>query len=635
MSYSRPMVMVFQEYASTSGTTASAQLPTCIVGPCYHIIDATADETLASAGMYTSGGLTDAFFPNNTAGALIEADSVKIRLKNAYITIAADVAVTAQDANSVTIGTENFPAAAVGDYVYLDSDTEQVYRITSLDSTTGKILMNRSVPTGTTKFTVRRLIAEIILEHDSSYLTVDAPAEKFSLSGVKYTTGGKDYPVFSASVFVGYKSLRKDLSTVTTVQSADEIVGKLGKIVPENPLAFGVSICLANTTTSVMCIGVDSDDLAGYTAAKDKLETMDPVYSIVPLTYDAGILSMFKMHAEEMSTAAKGHWRLALGCSKLQTLSTPAAGKGKVSQDGNKAWIVFTATKGTVSTADGSVTPVAFLSDGVDAGDALIITDGAGQEHTYTVAYVLAEDILTITPSSPFDTLLQTGEFDFKITHNLDKTEQAKAVAAVSKSYGSKRFVHVWPDICVVDNTEVPGYYLACAVAGGIAGLPSQYGFTRLSMAGISGLKHSNDYFSQDQLDTIAGGGTFIFMQEAEGAAPYVRHQLTTDLSTTEFQELSFVKNFDYVSYICRDNMDQFIGKWNVTPATMKAIQTSLTATFETLKLANEPKIGAPILAYTITSVKQLESDRTRVEAYANVTFPYPLNTIGLHLISQ
>ena len=248
-----------------------------------------------------------------------------------------------------------------------------------------------------------------------------------------------------------------------------------------------------------------------------------------------------------------------------------------------------------------------------------------------------AEDILTITPSSPFaDELVADGvEVSFTVTHTMDKSEQASAIAAVSQSYGSSRFVHVWPDICVIDERELPGYYLACAVAGGIAGLPSHYGFTNLSMSGIGGVKHSNDYFSQDQLNTIAGGGTFIFVQETAESAPYVRHQLTTDMSTVEFQELSFVKNYDYVSYICRDVLRPYIGTWNVTSAALSAISTSLSAALESLKLNVQAQIGAPIVDYAIRSIGYLEDNRTRVEAYVDVTFPYPLNTIGLHLVSQ
>lgn len=217
----------------------------------------------------------------------------------------------------------------------------------------------------------------------------------------------------------------------------------------------------------------------------------------------------------------------------------------------------------------------------------------------------------------------------------MDKTVHAQQIAATSTSYGSRRFVHVWPPVCVIDDRELPGYYLCCAAAGAVSGLQPHYGMTRLSLAGIDGVKRSNDYFNKEQLNTIADGGTFIFVQSAPSAVPHIRHQLTTDRSSIEFQELSFVKNFDYVCYILKDALDEYIGRWNITEATLGAIATTISGTLETLRLQTTAKIGSPIIAYDGISVQQLADTRDRVEAYVNVTFPYPLNTIGLHIVSQ
>ncbi|OUO53282.1 hypothetical protein B5F76_05760 [Desulfovibrio sp. An276] len=640
MPYQKPMVQVYQEYAATSGTSVTASLPACIIGPCYHIIDADSDETLAHAGTYTSAGIENAVFPNNQPGALIDGESVKFRLANASVNLMdAPVSITGFfSGNSLLFfGQADFiDTLKVGDYASFDVESTYTYRVTDVDPVAKAVLLNRSIPEDATTIMFSRRVENVYMDAKSAGVTVDANSELYSLAGLKADIDGVERSINDATLYIGYKALRQDLSSVTTIQTVDEIEGKLGKVVPENPLAYGVMVCLSNTTTSVMCIGVDSDDLPGYTAAKDKLETVDPLYSMVPLTTSTEVLTMFKNSAEQMADPEIDMWRIAIGSSVLQTEQTKAEGFGKCSKDSNEMNLLFTATRGLVSTATGAEQPVEFMSSSVDAGDTLNITY-KDKQYTYTVSSVAAEDILTITPSSPFAEELVTDspEVSFTITHTMDKSEQASAVAAVSQSYGSSRFVHVWPDICVIDERELPGYYLACAVAGGIAGLPSHYGFTNLSMSGIGGVKHSNDYFSQDQLNTIAGGGTFIFVQETEESAPYVRHQLTTDMSTVEFQELSFVKNYDYVSYICRDVLRPYIGTWNVTSAALSAISTSLSAALESLKLDVQAQIGAPIVDYAIRSIGYLEDNRTRVEAYVDVTFPYPLNTIGLHLVSQ
>ena len=649
MAYQKPMVQVYQEYAATSGSSATASLPACIIGPCYHIIDADSDETLAHAGTYTLAGISKAVFPNNAAGALIDEDSVVFRLANAYVDIMPDVDLTASSVtvsgNSIS-GISNVKELAIGDYLYFSTNTQYSYRIMDVDAKTSTILVNRVVPTNASKVSFRRVVSDIKFKKGDRGVTIDANSELYYLNNLTTVIGNKNYVINNATLYIGYKALRQDLSSVVTINTVDEIEGKLGKVIPENPLAYGVMVALSNTTTSIFCIGVDSDDLVGYTAVKDKLETVDPLYAMVPLTTSTEVLTMFKNSAEQMSDPEIDMWRIALGCTELQTEETITSGYGQCSADSNGMNLLLTVTRGITSPATGMEEPVELKSSSVDAGYILIFVDDEGNnivkdkngnDVEYIVATVASEDMLTVTPDNPFAASLVNGspELKFIIKHTLDKTDQAKNIAAVSSSFNSSRFIHVWPDVCIIDDRELPGYYLCCAVAGGIAGLPSQYGFTNLSMSGIGGIKHSNDYFSQEQLNTIAGGGTFIFVQATEESAPYVRHQLTTDISTTEFSELSFVKNYDYVSYVCRDVLQPFIGTWNVNSAALSAIGTALSAALETLKLASEAKIGAPVIKYSIESISQLEDNRTRVEAYVNVTFPYPLNVIGLHLVSQ
>lgn len=635
MAYTRPMVMVFQEYADTSTTTPSASLPPCIIGPCYHIVDAVEDEGNSLYGTYTEAGIESGFFPNNAPGALIDAESVTFRLKNARVRLFTDLTPVAEcKDNCLAFDDGAFPeGVGVSDIVRLTDKTNPdspealatEYRVTEVDKATRSLFLNKTLPASLENHGVEilRIVGEIMLKYDSEGVLLDTTSERFTLMGIKYTdTAGGEHIVVSSELYVGYRALRQDLSDVTTLYSVDEIRGHLGKIVPENPLAYGVNIAMSNAAIGIKCIGVDSDDLPGYTAAKDRLETHDPVYALVPLTFDPAVLSMFKLHAEQMSQPERGMWRMALGCTRLVTEKEIAAGVGKISRDGDGDLVRLLADEAT------------FLSNSVDAGDTLVMRDNDGAEHKYTVSSVVAEDLLTITQSEPFgeEFFTEGGEYVFRVMHSLDRLGQAREVAATSRAYGSSRFINIWPDICVVGGRELPGYYLACAVAGGIGGLPSHYGFTRLSISGIDGLKNSNNYFNNDQLDDMADGGTFIFVQASTSAPPHIRHQLTTDRSTLEMQELSFVKNFDYVSYICRDTMNAFIGKYNITQSTLATLRTALRGALETLKLDTRPRIGSRVLEYNITSVAQMEDVRDRVEMVAEVSFPYPLNTIGLHL---
>ena len=297
MAYTRPMVMVFQEYADTSTTTPSASLPPCIIGPCYHIVDAVEDEGNALYGQYTEAGIESGFFPNNAPGALIDEKSVSFRLKNARVRLYSDLSASVlSTGNCLLFDGDSYPKGIlVGDVVKLTDKTdpdapaaiETEYRVTTVDDISKALFLNRTLPAGKTlTVEIQRIIEDITLPAGSEGILLDVTSERFTMIGVMTPIEGlEDAPkacrISAAELYIGYKALRQDLSDVLTLYSTDEIEGQLGKIVPENPLAFGVNIAMANAAIGIKCIGVDSDDLAGYTAAKDRLETHDPVYELL------------------------------------------------------------------------------------------------------------------------------------------------------------------------------------------------------------------------------------------------------------------------------------------------------------------------------------------------------------------
>lgn len=640
MAYIRPLVMVYQEYAQMSVSTQSATLTPCIVGPCYHIIDAVADEVLANLGAFT-GSLT-ANIPSNYVGALIQEDTVSIRLKNPVVTLYTKKAATKDSTvgSTLTVAAADVSSVAVGDiiYVYLvEGDlTPQAteYMVKSLKAVDANVVItvNKKISTTVSHIDVARQIADVTVEPTSVSLNDNGISGTITLTSATAAVNSTitAAPVRSAQAFVSYKALRQDLSEVNTVYNTDEAKGLLGKLESGNPLGFGVMMCLANTDVGVKFIAVDSDDVAGYTAAKNKLETEESVYAIVPLTQSTEVLGMFKAHAEMMSEPERGLWRVAIGNTPLVTedvLPATDTDSGTSScvlgNDAASALKLITDTKAQ------------FITRGVEAGDKIAITKG-GATYPFVVSAVITEDMLTVSTVLSTDTTLALSDTcTYVLTKQLGVQKQAEYISNTSKSFGSSRFIHVWPDVCVVDGKQLPGYYLCCAVAGMTGGLAPHQGFTRISIGGIGGLKHANDYFNQAQLDLIADGGTFIFQQLTPTAAPYVRHQLTTDMSTIELREFSFVKNFDYVSIILKDTMDEFIGKWNITPQTLGVLKTALRAVMESLKLYTLPRIGSPVLGYEITSVAQHSTIRDRAEMYCEVDFPYPLNTIGLHVVSR
>ena len=168
---------------------------------------------------------------------------------------------------------------------------------------------------------------------------------------------------------------------------------------------------------------------------------------------------------------------------------------------------------------------------------------------------------------------------DYQIDRDLSKLEQSEAVKGYSESFASRRVVHVWPDSLEApvgqSIYDIPGYYGCCSIAALTTGLPTQQGFTNLAVSGFLGFKHSTRYFTEEELDNIADGGTLIFAQDGADQPLYVRHQLTTDRSAIKFQEYSITKNVDFIAKFWRNTYAKFIGQYNIVDTTMDALKTT------------------------------------------------------------
>lgn len=233
--------------------------------------------------------------------------------------------------------------------------------------------------------------------------------------------------------------------------------------------------------------------------------------------------------------------------------------------------------------------------------------------------------------------LVTTTAINYRIVRTLTKDQQVTELVAVAQSFRSKRTILVWPNKCdvagVIGGTSQPGFYLACAVGGMTAGLPSQQGFTNLGIAGISQIYNSNTYFTEGQLTDLSNGGWYVFAQQTPTSLPYTVHQLTTDPATLESGEFSVVKNFDFVSLFFVDILEDFLGQYNVNQDTLTLIQGALSTGGDLLKLRTIAKIGAPLTSFAITEIGISPVSGDRVLIYLAVGLPKPLNAIELHLV--
>ncbi len=239
----------------------------------------------------------------------------------------------------------------------------------------------------------------------------------------------------------------------------------------------------------------------------------------------------------------------------------------------------------------------------------------------------------------------------YRIRRQLNKDQQVQQLVGIAQSFNSRRAVLTWPDKVwvagLVDNSLPknadgtaaladfqPGYMLSAALGGMTAGLPSQQGFSRLGIAGISRIEHSSDYFSEKQLTELSDGGWYVFAQNSPTSLPYSIHQVTTDPSTLESGEYSIVKNFDFVSLFFLSVLEPFLGVWNVNNDTLGFVRQAMLTGIEQLKLRRVAKIGAPLKDATLTNVAISAASDDRIEVFVEVGLPKPLNVIGLHLVA-
>lgn len=436
-------------------------------------------------------------------------------------------------------------------------------------------------------------------------------------------------PVVSGDVYFGYKALRTDLcNRVLTINDTLDLQGQLGDVSDDNPLALGVQIALANTTGRIRAICIPSNDLLGYQNALEYAEG-ERLYFLAPLTQDPSILAAFKAHVVQLSTPENASWRVAIVNTAIPT-SQNIGQYSSTYVNANSGNNAVTLVNGNYVLTASNAT---FLADGVAPGDVVYFSAAtpAGQVGAHQVLQVVSNQQLVI------QTTVTSTAVSYYVTRTMSKTQSAQSVKATSEVFASNRVWHIQPDIVGVSVNGVtkylPGYYLCCGLAGMGAGFPVQQGFTNIGVAGISDLKNSNFTFSKADMNTMAEGGTCLFVQETQGGIPYVRHEMTTDVTVLEYREQLVVKNWDFLSYFYYDKLKGFIGSWNITSDTMNTIRQSIIASSELVKAKKLPKIGAPLMGYKINRLEQNAYNKDNLDVELQISVVYPLNYLNLHLV--
>lgn len=235
-----------------------------------------------------------------------------------------------------------------------------------------------------------------------------------------------------------------------------------------------------------------------------------------------------------------------------------------------------------------------FLSNGVKIGDKVIAPSGYLKNMNNTpledfeiivtnvnedslIADVYKNGILLVV-GTDYKVTNSAGTYAFKAVRSMSKDQQVEHIAAIARSYASKRTLLIWPPkaewLDADGNTlELDGTALAAAVASAMSAYPAQQSFTNLPFTGPHKLLYSNKYFTPAQLNVLSEAGVFVITQEAEGGNVVCRHQKTTSTASIQEAEASITKAVDKLSIDLKALFQPFIGRYNITPELLTGLR--------------------------------------------------------------
>lgn len=590
-----------------------------------------------------------------TASAVVDADNLTVAAAFsgsgsdlAFSVVATTAALTLSfdlDADRVTIQLERTAGVTGSTYAEINtaitSDLDPSYNSVVTDAI-GSVL-GGSVGTGLVSILEADLPISLQFDGGSSneQLLIDA-----DLLGSGTPT---------ASVYVSYKALRVDLSDQSAnaalweIASQDQRESLLGPATIDNPLSLAVFQALVNSPTrAIKALGVSEVSASkpfgtpgAYASAFDFLSS-EVVHLIVPLTQDPTVHQSLAAHVTALSASDQKAERIGF-FNTTMPLFTNAAVVGSGSSGNTGTSFALNATAEFETSVD-------FSAAGAQAGDILVVTALAAESAELdavdgTVGPLYGLPITSIKSGDNFTLVLDASgltDTDWNSlvdvswalyrpgTSIVQAVDQAEVIAQTGEGFANRRVFHHWPDLCTfdVDGTEQlqPGFYLAAGWAGKANESSPERGFSRTQVSGYLSLRNSNTYFSKAQLDRMAGGGTWISIQESQNAPIKCRHQLSTDTSSIEKQEFSITRVVDYTAIYLRQGLDRQVGKFNITQSYLdglaSTIQGLLRALVESGKL-----ISASLVSLEVDSVRP-----DKINVVIAIGVPYPCNLIEITL---
>lgn len=480
------------------------------------------------------------------------------------------------------------------------------------------------------------------------------------------TTGN---PVASsrASMYLQYTAVRKDVTSKATnpgllrFDDTTSLESALSPISTSNPLALGIYFALLNAPgIQVTGLGVDAitadapfGTVEAFTSAAEFLEAFE-VYGIAPLTHDATVGQVFNTHVNVMSEAGNKGERIVVfnpdvPTEKLDTLVASGTTGNSVSPHttqfdtgiANLSALLLNAgvsPVGTIAATSGVYLDIAsdskkYSISGISGPVVTIrttFTGGANDDDYYAETELNDAPLGASLIDEAFAVRIR-GASLINTDGTPDKQGMADTLASLGQTFLNRRYWQIVPDSCAatIDGLEqvIDGFYLCAAIVGMIGQQPPQQSFTNFPMAGFTRVIGSNDFFSERQLNQIAAGGSWIVVQDSQGAPLISRMALTTDMTSVETRTDSITKVVDFTAKFLRRGLKNFIGRFNITQGFLDSLGHVIQGLLGYLTEAGV-LIGA-----NLNNIIQDEDAPDTVLVDISLDVPYPCNFIRLTLV--
>lgn len=419
----------------------------------------------------------------------------------------------------------------------------------------------------------------------------------------------------ACDTYMGYTGLRLDVSPsasepgLVAFASAVDLASEMAPIDTTNPLALGLYYAMLNAPGMVVYgLGVDEvsathpeGTLASYDECLEFLEAK-AVYSLVPLSADIDVAKHFHTHVALMSQPDYKSERIMWFCPEFPTRGRPltiaSGSKGNCNIIVSPSGVFHTSIPdiGARFAAAGiPIPPVpgtdrVYLQTAAYGTKMFAVTAVSGPDITiadYVVGTLPFEATIALAAliDEPF-TIAQLGASLYTGTV-YDKAKGATAIAGLGQEFSDRRVRMVIPDevLATINGLEsvIPGYYAACALAGMKSFQSPAIGFTNQIIGGLIGVRKTFGFFRGQQLDEMAGGGSWILIPGPGTSSVMTRMALTTDTSTIEYRQDTWTSALDYGCMLLRDMLRRIIGPTNITQESKDLVAALATSGIKNL----------------------------------------------------